>query len=166
MNQAWYPPEIIDWGDGLNPLARPAFKEQVNPAVSRALQRPTLVELRNTPGLRLAIHAAPDASVSLPPAATVDAILSIPPDSWIIGIGASSKEAEGFLAQVTAPSGGALFSQPTHSANLNAKPHYLQRPQPSLGGILKLRLINLSLSANFAQLAVWVIQPLEPYSYQ
>jgi hypothetical protein len=162
MNAPWFDPTQIDWQDGLNPLAIPAYREQRNPAVYRALQGPTMVELRNTPGLELRLYAAPDeAFPSLPGSITYDTIVTLPAGAWIYGISASSAQPEGFLAQVTAPTHGTLFSKPVNSGDIkNARPHYLSRPQglPD-GGPVKLRLINLSLVANYCQLVIWVIQP-------
>jgi hypothetical protein len=160
MNAPYYPPDTVDWEDGLNPLAIPSYREQRNPAVYARLQQPTMVELRNTPGLELSMYAAPDAATQVPPGATYDSIIQIPAGAWIIGVSASSAQPEGFLAQLTTPTGATLFNQPTHSKNLQARPHFLARPQgiPATGP-LTLRLINLSALANSCQLAAWVIQP-------
>jgi hypothetical protein len=162
MNAPWYHPEIIDWQDGLNPLAIPAYREQRNPAVYRALQRPTMVEIRNTPGLQPRLYVAPDdAFTTLPALGTYDVLANLPEGAWIIGLSATSAQPEGFLAQITMPSGSPLFTQPVNSNDLkNARPHFLARPQglPD-GGSVRIRLINLSALTNVAQLAIWVIQP-------
>jgi len=162
MNAPWYPPDRIDWQDGLNPLAVPAFREQRNPAVYRALQQPTMVELRNTPGLELRLYAAPEASLaSLPAGITYDALVPLPAGAWLIGLSASSAQAAGFLAQITMPTGTDLLSQHAASADLSgARPYYFPRPAglPD-GGQVKLRLINQAVVANRCQLVIWVIQP-------
>jgi hypothetical protein len=162
MNAPWYAPEVIDWQDGLNPLAIPAFREQRNPYAYRALQRPTLYELRNTPGFELALYAAPGTDFAILGAtSTYDGFIALPAGAWVVGVSASSAQPEGFSAQITMPNGATVFSQLTQSADLqNASPYYLSNPQgiPD-GGPAKLRLINLSPLANLCQLVIWVIQP-------
>lgn len=161
MNAPWIEPSQIVWEDGLNPLAKPAFRQTRNPFVYAALQGPTMVQLRATPGLEMRLYSAPDdAYTTLPPGVTYDVVVNLPPGSWIYGIGGSSAQPEGFLAQVTMPEGQNLFKQPIKSADLNARPLYFSQPQglPD-GGDLKIRVVNQSIAANFCQLVIWVMQP-------
>jgi hypothetical protein len=162
MNAPWFPPYEIDWQDALNPLANEGFREQVNPFVYRALQQPTMQDLRIAPGMRLALYCAPDdAYVNLGSGATYDGTISLLPESWLIGISATSAQPEGFLFQLTLPTGNTLFTQPVKSADIsNARPFYLSTPQglPD-GGPVKLRLVNQSAIANSSQIVIWVIEP-------
>jgi hypothetical protein len=161
MNAPWFHPDQIDWQDGLNPRAKPAYRPTRNPAVYRALQQPTMQALRDTPGLLLRLFAAPETSMSsLPGGATYDVLVHLDAGSWIIGVSAASAQPEGFLAQITMPTATQLFTQPVSSASIkNARPLFLSRPAgiPNAGPI-KVRLINQSLNPNACQFAVWVVQ--------
>ena len=162
MNQPWYHPTEIDWQDGLNPLAIPGYRQQRNPYQYRALQDPTMYELRQEPHMRPRMYSAPDESYpQLPGGFTWDSIVTMHAGSWIIGVSGSSDQAQGFLAQVTLPNGSTLFSRPMRSADIaGAHPLYLPTPLglPD-GGSVKLRLINLSAVASWAHFAIWVIEP-------
>lgn len=162
MNAPWYPPDAIDWQDGLNPLALPAFRAQRNPYVYRALQHPTMVELRAAAaGYELALWATPEESAgAIGPGSTYDALVTVPAGAWLYGLSATSVQPEGFLAQVTLPAGTNLFAQAVSSAALQARPYYLSKPLgfPESGG-LRLRIVNQSGSPNVCQLVAWVMIP-------
>jgi hypothetical protein len=165
MNAPFIRPETVDWEAGLDPNATPAYREQRNPATFRALQHPTMQELRAAPDLEFRLYCAPstDAYKTIPASGTYDVFAEVPAGAWIIGLSAMSTRAEGFLAQITLPmTGASVFSQPVTSKDLqSARPLYLPRPQgvPG-GGPVRMRLINLSGSPNLCQLVMWVIQPL------
>jgi hypothetical protein len=156
----WYPEDQIDWLDGLNPLARPAFRQTRNPYVYAALQNPTMVELRES-GYDLHLYAAPDETFqTLPAGTTYDIIIEMPAGSWIIGVSANSAQTEGFLAQITLPTGAAIFNKPVSSKNLNAKPLFFSQPLGiPFDGVTKMRLQNQSINPNFCQLVLWVMHP-------
>lgn len=160
MNAPWYPQDQIDWLDGLNPLRIPAFRETRNPYVYRALQGETMVQLRAAQ-YGMALYAAPDETFqTLPAGITYDSITQLPAGAWIIGVSASSVQPEGFLAEVTLPTGATLFGKPISSKNLQAKPYYLSQPLGlPVGGPVKLRLVNQSVNPNACQLVMWVLQP-------
>jgi hypothetical protein len=161
MNAPWYDPRRIDWHDGLNPLAIPAYREQRNPFAYRALQHPTMVALRNAAGYEPALYAAPDETFAvLPAGSTYDIIQTLPAGAWIYGISASSDQAEGFKAQITLPTGANLFNKPVSSQSLQgARPYYIRPCGLPDGGGVKLHLVNQSVSPNRCQLVLWVIQP-------
>ncbi|MDP9054842.1 MAG: hypothetical protein M3N93_11170 [Acidobacteriota bacterium] len=161
MNAPWYPEDQIDWLDGLNPLRLPAFREARNPYVYRALQSATMVQLRAAHTYEPALYAAPDETFQVLPAGiTYDSITNLPAGAWIIGVSAASTQPEGFLAQVTLPTGATLFGKPIGSKNLTAKPYYLSEPLglPD-GGPVKLRLVNQSINPNACQLVLWGLRP-------
>ena len=162
MNAPFFHPLDIDWQDGLNPLAIPAFRQQRNPAVYAALQQPTTVALRNTPGYELRLYVVPDETTpTLAAAASYDAVIQLPAGAWIIGVGASSEAAPGFLVQITMPTGAKLFNRPTRSQDLAARPHYLARPQGITdAGFVQVKCINQAIAPNRCQLVLWVVQPL------
>lgn len=162
MNAPWYHPAEIDWQDGLNPLAIPAFREQTNPYFYRALQRPTMVAIRQSRGAVPRLYVAPDeAYTSLAPYATIDTVITAKPGSWLIGISAASAQPEGFKTQITMPWGTRLFNQPTGLGCVcGPTPFYFSEPQgiPD-GGPIYVRMINQSGVANSSQVALWMVEP-------
>lgn len=162
MNTVYYRPDQIDWLDGFNPLRRRL--RRTNRYNLRSLQAPAMVELRaaleaGTHGIE--IVTAPDNTLlSIPAGTTYVLTAQLPAGSWIYGVSGYSQQPEGYLGQVTLPSGSNLFGKPFTSANLAAGPLYCPTPLglPD-GGSVAIRIQNLSINPNAAQLSLWVLEP-------
>ncbi len=163
MDELTYRDDQIDWQDGLNPLAIPAFARHVNRYVYEALENPIMRELRYQPGYETHLYAAPDDTVpTLPALQTVDSLITLPAGAWLFGVSVASPNAAGILVQITLPEGTNIFSVPTSSKSLkNAIPHFFARPAgfPARAAV-KVSMKNQANANNTAQVVLWVIQPL------
>lgn len=162
MNVLFYPPDQIDWLDGFNPLRRRL--RRFNRFNYRSLQTPAMVELRaaGKAGTHdINVLVAPDSTFPTIPAGTTYVLSGhLKAGAWIYGVSGLSTQPEGFLAQITPPSGSPLFSKPLSAANLAAGPLYCPTPLPVPdGGPVTMRIQNLSINPNLCQLALWILEP-------
>lgn len=155
----WTDPRTIDWKDGLNPLARPAFSTERNAYVNESLNDPLMYQLRQGPA-EMHIYATPDAANSILGANnTYDQAIAVAPDTWIIGFSAASSRAEGFTVQIHDSTGELLFSKPVHHTALQGKPvFFCPQPKAILVPQLNVKLLNLAAVANTVQLCIWTIR--------
>jgi hypothetical protein len=164
MSSIWIDPRNVDWTDGLNPLTRRRYAENVNRYVHDALDEPVTQALRASRGA-MRVFAVPDESHAiLAPSQVFDLTINPPPFVWLVAFSAHAEQPEGFLAQITdTVTGQTIFSQPIHSASIGNPASggllYLSMPAPILPpSRLAVRLTNLAPAGNRCQLAIWVIQ--------
>jgi hypothetical protein len=168
MLQRWIDPQLVDWTDGLNPLTRPGHAEHVNAYVYRALNDPIAYALRQTRGQMRAYVAPGEATPILAPMQQIELVFTPKAFLWIMGVAATSQQAEGFEAQITnTETGETVWSEPAHSAGIsnpgNGGLLYLPMPFCVLPpGKVNLQLNNLSANPNLCQLTVWVIEEGDP----
>jgi len=161
ITQAWIDPRRIDWKDGLNPLARPAWTAAKNQYVNESLNDPLTFALRQGPA-EMGLYPVPDEANSiLPGLATFDQIITTIRNAWIIGFSATSQQPEGFTVQITAQ-GNPIFSKPVHHTALQGTPvFFCPIPRALIVPELAVRLQNLSAIANNLQLCIWTIHETE-----
>jgi hypothetical protein len=162
ITQAWIDPRTIDWRDGLNPLARPAWRADANPYVHESLNDPLMLALRHA-SAEMAVHPVPDeANSNIPGLATFDQIIGLEANSWLIGFSATSQQALGFTVQITAQ-GIPIFSKPVHHTALQGTPvFFCPIPRALIVPELAVRLVNLSAIANNLQVCIWTIHEVAP----
>lgn len=147
----------LDWQDGLNPAIASR-----GPYVSRALEGAIMRELRFTPGMELALYAAPDTSVAtMKGTLTYDTLFALPEGAWLIGISATSPDVAGFLIQITLPDGTDIGSVPWQANDIEgALPYFFAEPAGlHSAGEVRVRMINQAAGDNTGQTVLWVIQP-------
>ncbi len=161
MNAPYYDHSQIDYTDGFNPLAVPAFGEQVNPYVYDVLSSEVWRELRSSNNIEQRVLVAPEAQYAvLGPLAVYDAVAPIRAGSWIFGISCSSSRAEGALIQVGMPNGLPVFPvKPNIKSMSGATPFYLPCPAgiPEAGDV-RIRIENQANAANTVQVCVWAFE--------